>query len=721
MSNIEIPLSIDSIGTKAFYNCHKADFGIAKVIKRLGTDAFTNSKIRSGIEVYGKCFLLNSTDNTAMLISKDVSLDDEGDIVFNKNEQYKGAVYIGGSFSIRDNNGKSRSYTVIAINDYALANCKDLEYVRTYNSVKDIGDGAFANCVNIPCVFFEGISSIATDACEGTRIENLLLETPLEAPDFIAKVGTDRIFTLPETIETMKKYTSSDVFSIYPVVSDTISYLRGISFRAVASSKYMTLNGVASVEEDYSFDENGFCFVKNKYFFPGCESYASILYTIQGCPDTQLGYVVPCKTKDIEFNVKMESRTQTTLTISCTITEDETWALKEIVFNGEKIKNGGTVTYSDLFPGQNMCCDVTAYYDESDKPWDDYQTVFSKNFYFDTKSLNPQVYVSPLTPTTALIRGVYDIGDYNVANTKIYFNGTEIDGGLLTGLEPEVQYNVMYCLYNEYGSRISYATTKFTTPALELTTLKPRCVSSTCAVVAATTNIGEDETNVGFQWKKYDAPASLAPNEGYAAIYDGKLEGYVQNLQPAFYYNVRAFYKSAAGIYYYGDWVTFDPSDFSYFEPTVHTYETLEVGSNSAKVKGYVLAGTDYIVEQGFEYWPIGTSQSKTMRVKATAENNVATVFCTGQVMIGTLTDLQPSCIYCFRSFVKTVSGTTYGEEQTFTTEASTTGIDNVEIDAYSPVVIGYYDLSGRKYNEPQKGLNIIRYSDGSARKILVK
>ena len=32
---------------------------------------------------------------------------------------------------------------------------------------------------------------------------------------------------------------------------------------------------------------------------------------------------------------------------------------------------------------------------------------------------------------------------------------------------------------------------------------------------------------------------------------------------------------------------------------------------------------------------------------------------------------------------------------------------------------MGYYDLQGRKLNKPQKGINIIRYSDGTTRKIL--
>ena len=39
---------------------------------------------------------------------------------------------------------------------------------------------------------------------------------------------------------------------------------------------------------------------------------------------------------------------------------------------------------------------------------------------------------------------------------------------------------------------------------------------------------------------------------------------------------------------------------------------------------------------------------------------------------------------------------------------------------AEEPEITGYYSLDGRAYDSPRKGLNIVRYSDGSARKIIV-
>lgn len=427
-------------------------------------------------------------------------------------------------------------------------------------------------------------------------------------------------------------------------------------------------------------------------------------------------YSVKASTEYPDFTLKY-SVTQTTITITHVGVDGDGTATPSAI--GFKIE-GETFNYDgkeqqvkELTPNKSYYIQLFANYNNN---------IIKESREIRTKGCLPQIAKKWQKPTSCYLIGRYDLGDSNLKEEFFTFNGEKYNGNTfnLTGLDPNKNYNIEYTVMTKEGSTET-STIAILTPAIELITLQSRCVSNTCAIVAAKTNIGEEETSVGFQWKKYDAPESLKPNEGFAAIYNGQLEGYIRNLQPTSYYNVRAFYKSAEGNYYYGDWVTFDPSDFSYFEPTVHTYEATEIGSSSAKVKGYVLAGTDDIIEQGFEYWTTGSAECKAIHVKATDENNVSTVFSTGQVMTATLTDLLPSSTYCFRSFVRTASGTTYGEEQTFTTDASTTGIGNVETDASSPVVVGYYDLSGRKHCEPQKGMNIVRYSDGSARKVFIK
>lgn len=307
----------------------------------------------------------------------------------------------------------------------------------------------------------------------------------------------------------------------------------------------------------------------------------------------------------------------------------------------------------------------------------------------------------------------------------------------VTGLAPEMSY--LYSLkavikdakgqYNYYFRERYYDSSSkkylwrqdipVRTEDIELTTLSPRNTSATTSVVCAETNIDDHESNVGFQWRKYDAPASLPSNEGYAAIYDGVMEGRIKNLQSTQYYNVRAFYKTSTGVYHYGDWVTFDPSDFSYFEPTVHTYAVEDITHDSANLRGYVMAGTDEIEQQGFEYSPL-TAPGVVMRKTVVASPDAqSVVLSTGQVMMATLEGLTPSTTYTCRAFAKTSAGTVYGEEYQFTTEVLS-GIFDISVDV-ERFILGYYDLMGNGHDKPVRGLNIVLYSDGTTEKLIIK
>ena len=81
-----------------------------------------------------------------------------------------------------------------------------------------------------------------------------------------------------------------------------------------------------------------------------------------------------------------------------------------------------------------------------------------------------------------------------------------------------------------------------------------------------------------------------------------------------------------------------------------------------------MLPGSDEILKQGIEYWKAGAANAPMKVMSSMAANAKDTVFATGQVMIVTLNNLKPSTDYCYRAFVTTQTGTTYGEEQTFTT-----------------------------------------------------
>lgn len=425
-------------------------------------------------------------------------------------------------------------------------------------------------------------------------------------------------------------------------------------------------------------------------------------------------------------NVKAEvtDKGQTWIELNVTAPSDETMQPSEYgIYYGAKYypaDEKGKVRISGLTPNTSYFMEAYAKYGEN---------VITKGIdIVKTNGLSPSInrYSYRTSPTTIQAEGSKKITDATLKEEYFQVGGVKYPGSNLkaTGLHPNTKYTVRYYVTTEEGST-EFAEMEISTTRIEFTILNPQPVSSTCAIVAAETNISEDETNVGFLWRKYDAPETLPSSEGYAAIYDGRLEGYIKNLQATSYYNVRAFYKTATGSYYYSDWITFDPSDFSYFEPTVHTYPIDEVTEGTAKVKGYVLAGTDEITAQGFEYWPLGedVAKAKTVSTAQTrAGGDVSVVMATGQVMTAELSNLQPGTTYCCRAFVTTVAGTTYGEEQTFTTQGTLTGVNTVTTEKAEPVIIGYYDLGGRKLNKPQRGsVTIVKYSDGTAKKAIFK
>ena len=49
------------------------------------------------------------------------------------------------------------------------------------------------------------------------------------------------------------------------------------------------------------------------------------------------------------------------------------------------------------------------------------------------------------------------------------------------------------------------------------------------------------------------------------------------------------------------------------------------------------------------------------------------------------------------------------------------TGIEEVGTDKTAPTIVGYYGLNGKLINGKQRGAVIVRYADGTTRKVLVK
>ena len=586
--------------------------------------------------------------------------------------------------------------SVTTIGSLAFYRCTGLTSLTIPNSVTSIGSTAFRGCSGLTSVTIPNsvtkIGNNAFDGCTGL--------TSLTIGNSVTTIGDSAFWnctgltslTIPNSVTTIGEKAFYDCTGLTSVVvPNSVSSIGYQAFHICNNAK------IKAFPQPYSQLKDGWSSDDGTLVLVGGRLYD---YSTVGIHQESIDFVIEA----IDYEPAPEGY--------------ESIEAYEggIYYNGNyyQANSGETLIFNNLKANEEFTFQRYTKYHNG-------ESIFFKEEKLTTCGLGVNV-DNTYSATIISAEGSYKLDDAVFDSEYITFNGDKIEGHklLATGLKPNTSYEASYTVCTKGGS-IETKNFDFMTPELELTILKPNSVSSSSTIVAAETNMSDDEISAGFQWKKNDAPSTLEPNEAYAAIYDGRLEGYIKNLQSTSFYDVRAFYKAADGTYYYSDWKTFDPSDFSYFEPTVHTYPTSEVTANSATVKGYVLPGSDEIINQGIEYWENDNATASKKVLSDTADDNgVNTIFANGQVMLVTLSDLNPATTYSYRAFVTTQAGVTYGEEQSFTTMGEA-GIGSVGVDSPERVVIGYFDLSGRRYENPQRGLNIVVYSDGSTEKVIVK
>ena len=209
-------------------------------------------------------------------------------------------------------------------------------------------------------------------------------------------------------------------------------------------------------------------------------------------------------------------------------------------------------------------------------------STFTKWNDFTTKKVVAYATATGITATSTTIRGtISGVIDVTVKSMGFAENDYKAEKITFTGLDPNQNYTKQFvATFNEGGSASIDVT--FTTSALNLATLQPKVISEGNVIVAAESNVDDEETSVGFEWRRTDWTNDFASNTGAAYMYEGTMEGYIRNLNANYLWKFRPYYLSNSGTYYYGDWVGIDPSNTSYFAPTVHTYSRIVIEGNSA-------------------------------------------------------------------------------------------------------------------------------------------
>ena len=730
MTSATLPEGLVSIGSYAFSGCSKLEhLVIPSTVDSIGNHAFNGCSalqqinIPQGIKKLADAVLSGTGIKTLDIPS---SVNDIGMAAFSNCESLqsiklpKGLTVLNASlfYGCKQLSDIQIPSTVKTIDYKAFCGCDSLQNIMFEDGVSDlvIEQYAFENCKNINrLVITSGIKKTEYGAFNDAHINKLVITTTHPRSFYEYYLLSDNtiktIYAPASDLSIIKKLKSSTLIpidAIY-VASDITIGSRSIVFKLVKNEEFSGLDElpvntypcVKIGNKEIEADENG------RYVHAGL------------APDCEFTYTISAKDSQGENVGSAYSFTKKTASLfkSFTLNSGQTYVESSNIrlnvdpemeqpdecrfvygYDGYSYTKSCDLKYSDevqsiKFTGFWPSTIVYLNYQELKGG----KVTYSKEYHIWMKDMGLSAEFGKITPTTYTMTGSRDMTYHDA---EVVDEGWTLDrktitqhGSTLhvTGCEPESYVNAGYAVMVKNGSETHlyyyYPSKSMQLPALTLETVaEAKATSNTVALICATTNIDDEETNTGFEWRRYDAPDLVPSSKANCSVVDGVMTGALRNLSANTYYKFRPFYKAESGKTWYGEWSAFGTADaYVYFDPTVRTYAVVCHDENSATVSGFIIAGSDDIKEQGFEYWKRDDAYTTAKHTTATTDDNThQTVVATGQRMSAVLQNLEPSTTYIVRAYVTTEHGTTYGEEQIFSTPHST-AIGEVELDeAYS-------------------------------------
>lgn len=730
MTSATLPEGLVSIGSYAFSGCSKLEhLVIPSTVDSIGNHAFNGCSalqqinIPQGIKKLADAVLSGTGIKTLDIPS---SVNDIGMAAFSNCESLqsiklpKGLTVLNASlfYGCKQLSDIQIPSTVKTIGYKAFCGCDSLQNIMFEDGVSDlvIEQYAFENCKNINrLVITSGIKKTEYGAFNDAHINKLVITTTHPRSFYEYYLLSDNtiktIYAPASDLSIIKKLKSSTLIpidAIY-VASDITIGSRSIVFKLVKNEEFSGLDElpvntypcVKIGNKEIEADENG------RYVHAGL------------APDCEFTYTISAKDSQGENVGSAYSFTKKTASLfkSFTLNSGQTYVESSNIrlnvdpemeqpdecrfvygYDGYSYTKSCDLKYSDevqsiKFTGFWPSTIVYLNYQELKGG----KVTYSKEYHIWMKDMGLSAEFGKITPTTYTMTGSRDMTYHDA---EVVDEGWTLDrktitqhGSTLhvTGCEPESYVNAGYAVMVKNGSETHlyyyYPSKSMQLPALTLETVaEAKATSNTVALICATTNIDDEETNTGFEWRRYDAPDLVPSSKANCSVVDGVMTGALRNLSANTYYKFRPFYKAESGKTWYGEWSAFGTADaYVYFDPTVRTYAVVCHDENSATVSGFIIAGSDDIKEQGFEYWKRDDAYTTAKHTTATTDDNThQTVVATGQRMSAVLQNLEPSTTYIVCAYVTTEHGTTYGEEQIFSTPHST-AIGEVELDeAYS-------------------------------------
>ena len=699
LSDIQIPSTVTTIKKAAFNDCK----ALKTITLPASLSTFENSSW-SDNSIFSGCSALKSI----MVEAGNKYFESDGTALYNKAKDTLICFPAGVTSVVVPQSVKT-------IGVKAFCSCDSLQNIMFEDGVSElvIEQYAFENCKNInKLVITSGIKEAKYLAFDEAHIKKLVITTTHSKSfyDYYLLRGNtiETIYAPASDISIIKSLKSSTLIpldAIY-VASDITIGSRSIVFKLVKNEELSGLDDLPANtypcvkigNKEIEADENG------RYVHAGLAPNRAFTYTISA-KDSQgenvgSAYSFTKETASLFKSFTLNSGQTYVASSNIRLNIDPEMEQPDVCrfVYGYSYTKSCDLKYSDevqsiKFTGFWPSTTVTLNYQELK----DGKVTYSKEYNITTKDMGLSAEFGKITPTSYTMTG---------SRNKTYHDAEVVDEGWtldretitqhgstlhVTGCEPESYVNAGYAVMVKNGSETKlyyYSPSQsMQLPALTLETVtEAKATSNTVALICATTNIDDEEANTGFEWRRYDAPDLVPSSKANCPVVDGVMTGALRNLSASTYYKFRPFYKAESGKTWYGEWSAFGTADaYVYFDPTVRTYAAVCHDENSATVSGFIIAGSDDIKEQGFEYWKRDDAYATTKHTTATTDDNThQTVVATGQRMSAVLQNLEPNTTYIVRAYVTTEHGTTYGEEQIFSTPYST-AIGEVELDeAYS-------------------------------------
>ncbi len=630
LTSVTIPNSVTSIGDRAFGNCSGlTSFTIPNSVTSIGNSAFsgcsglTSFTIGNSVTTIGDNAFNGCRGLTSVIIPNSVT--SIGSSAFSGCSGGLNSIQVESGNQKYDSRNNCNAIIETSSNTLILG----CENTIIPSNMESIGSGAFSGCtglisVTIPaCVTsigrgaFSGCSNLATITVDA---ENKVFNSP-DGSNAIIETTSNTLVAGCKTTIIPNNVTSIDG-SAFSGCSGLISVTIPYSVTSIGSYAFYGCSGLTSVTIPNSVTS-----IDGSAFY-NCSSLTSV--------------TIPNSVTSIGNYAFSRCSSLTYVTIPNSVTSIG-WSVFEDCNNLQYI-----CLTSDIFPSiSNYGFNSNCQFNISQKAYE--SGIPSDITKFATYSDTPMfVQVKSKTATSA----VFEVRPVNDPDNAIY---TVTTYGQTPGQ------NVRWKLDDHNYGIVS----EKADGTLTMETQEAQAMSINKARLSASVSEPDDDQHYGFEWLRYDAPEGMNPYQVSASLYNSQIVGALGGLNPDKYYKYRPYYKSDNGTIFRGEWKIFTTGDYyAFFDPEVHTKEPVALSDGKMILLLFCAEGTEEILEKGFE---LIKKAIESLGSRSDGED-ITKVIVSGNEMSATIEGLEPGTEYICRSYVKTASGTTYGEEKIFKT-----------------------------------------------------